>query len=167
MIVAAIVGVVVHIVVMSVIPAMAVHIIVVGIVVSGGAGIAGEGMIGGHGPGEGGTAVAGAEAQVGSCAIDFVVGHEVDTFQVDGHVDFIAGVGIPTIEPNFVKRRTDLLGPHFVDEAIGGHLILVAAPNHQFVLVVEHRHGAGSLMIGEIKDVFSCGGECGYNQGQG
>lgn len=61
-------------------------------------------MVGRHCPCKSGAMVGVFETQILGCAIDVVVGDKVDAFKVDGHVYFIAGVGIPAIKPYFVKR---------------------------------------------------------------
>ena len=99
-----VVGVVVDVRIEVPVPAGTVDVVVVGIVVDGGSGSADEVVVGGHDPGEGGTQVGGAEAEILCRTIDFAVLYEIDAFEVDGHEDFFAGIGIVAVQPYFVER---------------------------------------------------------------
>ncbi len=164
--VATIVGVVVHVAVVAVVPTMAVNVIVIGIVVVGGAGVAGEVVVGRHRPSEGRTMVSVAETEILGSAVHVAISQKIDALEVDRHVDFIARIGVPSVNPDFEERRADLLSPDFIDQAIGGQLVFIAAVDHQLVFVVEDGNSAGGLSVGEIKDVVGCSCEGCYNQSQ-
>ena len=52
-------------------------------------------------------------------------------------------------------RHLELSDIEIVDsDLVGGELVGIAAIDHQLVLIVEERDGAGSLAVGEIKDVL-------------
>ena len=161
-----VVGMVVEVWVVAVVPAGTVDVIVVGVVVYHRARRANVVVVRRHHPSEGGTAVGGAEAQVGGCTIDIAVGEQIDALQVDGHVDFVASIGIVAIQPDFVERSADLLCPHFVDKAVGGQLVLVAAVYHQLVLIVQVSYCSCSLVVSEIEDVVGGSAQCCYHQCQ-
>ena len=114
--------------------------------------VAHEGVVGRHRPVEVGRGHGAAEAQELRRAVHpvavWVV--EPDAGQVDGHIDFFAGVGIIAVQPDFVILAVDALGPHFVDYHVGGQFVLVTAVNHQFVLCVERIGHAVGLTAGEI-----------------
>ena len=114
--------------------------------------MAGKGTVGGHDPREGGQWAGVAETQCGGGAVHagacLVV--EPDAGEVDGHVDFVAGVGVEAVEPYFVELVVHAFGPNLVDEHVGLNLVVVAAVDHQFGLGVEVSHGAVGLAVGEI-----------------
>ena len=100
-------------------------------------------------------------------AVDVSVFNEPDAFEVDGHVDLFAGVGVIAVEPDFIERRGYLLGPHLVEEDVGGQFVCIAAVDHQFVLVVQERHGAQRLIVREVQCVRCPRGECREHEGKG
>lgn len=163
---ATIVGVIVDVGIVTPMPARTVDVVVVGVVVCRRTSHTDEGIVGRHDPYEGWAAVCVFEAQILCRAVDVAVLHQVDALEVDGHVDFFTCVGVVAIQPNLVERGADLLGPHLVDEHVGGQLVLVAAVNHQFVLTVEACYGARCLAVGEIEDVVCCNCHCGHHQSQ-
>ena len=153
---AVVVRMVVNVGVVAVVPTRTVDIVVVGIVVHHRTRGAYKGVVRRHCPHEGGSMVGVLEAQVLCRAIDVAILHQIDALKVDGHEDFLTRVGIVAIKPYLVERRADLLGPYFVDEYVGGQLVLVATVNHQLVLIVQAGYCACCLAVGEIKDVLGC-----------
>lgn len=111
-----------------------------------------EGVVGRHGPVEVGHGHVAAEAEVLSGAVhasaDGIV--EPDATQVEGHINFLAGIGIETKQPYFVELAVDGFGPDLVDDDIGGQLVLEAAVDHQLVLSVESCGHSGGLLVGEV-----------------
>ena len=137
-------------------PAVAVDIIVVTACVAWMVCDASVGVVGRYAPHECGHADIDAEAQVLGCVVHAAGAVEPNAMQVEGHVDFVAGVGIETVDPNLVVGGVDALHPDFVDEYVGGQLVLVATVNHQLVLIVQAGYCACCLAVGEIKDVLGC-----------
>lgn len=155
---AAIVGMVVHVGMVVEMPTRTVDVIVVGVVVGNGSWSPYKGIVAGHRPCEYRPRMGTAEPQVLGGAVDCFVAHQPDAFHVNRHIDFFTGIGIVAIEPDFVVRRRDLFGPDFVDKYVGGQFILIAAVNHQFVLIVEERDRSQSLVVGEVQCVGGSGG---------
>jgi hypothetical protein len=161
-----VVGVVVEVRIVAIVPARAVDVIVVGVVVYHRTRRAHIVVIRRHGPSEGWTAVGGPEAQIGGRTIDIAIGEQVDALQVDGHVNLVTGVGIVAIQPDFVERGADLLGPHLVDKAVGGQFVLIAAVDHQLVLIVQVSHCPRGLVVSKIEDVVGGSAQGCYHQCQ-
>lgn len=136
------------------VPAIAVDVMMVGVaavevrVVV----VAHKGVVGRHGPVEVGHGHVAAEAQILCCAVhasaDGIV--EPDATQVEGHINFLTGIGIETEQPYFVELAVDGFGPDLVDDDIGGQLVLEAAVDHQLVLSVESCGHSGGLLVGEV-----------------
>ncbi len=164
--IAAVIGVIVHMAIVAVVPTRTVDIVMISVVIGHGTGVACEVVIRRHGPCECGTSVMSAESKCLSSAVDVTAVDQVDAFEVDGHINFISSVGIPAVEPDFEERRADLLCPDFVNQAVGGQLVFIAAVNHNLVLIVEHRDCAGSLSVGEIENVVSSCAQCCNYQGE-
>ena len=133
-------------------PSMAMDVVVVGPCISGTVGEARVGVVGRDAPSDGGDADLDTEAQVLGCVVHAAGAVEPNAMQVEGHVDFVAGVGVETVDPNLVVGGVDALHPDFVDEYVGLNLVIVSAVNHQLVLGVEIVDGACGLAVGEVVD---------------
>ena len=84
-------------------PAGLMHMVMVGRGIVGSVMGASVGIVGWDAPNEGGHGGTIAEAKVGGCIVEPVVGpHEPDATEVDGHVDFLARPGIVAVKPNFI-----------------------------------------------------------------
>ena len=135
-----------------------VQVVVVRVVVA-----AHEGVVGRHGPVEVGRAHRAAETQVLCGAVYAVAVAVVEPYagKVDGHVDFLAGVGVVAVQPDFVVFAVDGFHPHFVDDDVSGQFVFVSAVYHQLRLCVERRGDAQRLWTGEVTNGF-----CGNGGGQ-
>lgn len=133
-------------------PTRLMDVIVVGIEESGGVEPTMEGAIGRHHPAPCGSPVGVAETQHGGSVVHTHAGTvvEPDATQVDGHIDFVAGVGIVAVEPNLIELGVDTFGPYLVDEYVGFNLIGIATIDHQLVLRIEVTDGSFGLRIGKI-----------------
>ena len=100
----AIVGVVGDVWIVSPVPAGTVNIVVVGIVVYLGTRQAHKWVVGRHCPYKCGPWAGVAETEELRRAIDTVVLHQIDAIQIDGHVYFLAGIGVETIQPYLIER---------------------------------------------------------------
>jgi len=163
---AEVVGVIVNGLIVAPVPSRTVYVVVVGVIVYRRSRGAYEWIVRGHGPDKGGACVCGAETQILRSTVDAPMLHQIDTFEVNGHVDFFTGVCVIAIQPYLEERRADLLSPHFVDEYVCGQFVFVAAVYHQFVLAVETGHCACCLVIGEIEDVLGFYAYRGHHQCQ-
>ena len=76
---------------------------------------------------------------------------EPDALQVYRHVDLLARVCIPAVDPQLVVSRVHLLGPHLVEQDVGLNLVLVAAVYHQLALAVQVAHRAVGLAAREVE----------------
>jgi hypothetical protein len=76
--------------------------------------------------------------------------------QVQRHIDFVARVGVVTIDPQLVVGRVHTLHPHLVDKNVSGNLIFVSAVDHHFSLRVQVAHRPGGLAESEVM-YRSCG----------
>lgn len=88
--------------------------------------------------------------------------------QVERHVDFVAGVGIESVDPDFVVGGVDSLHPDIINQHVCLNLVVVAAVNHEFLLRVEIVHSARGLAVSEIVDTPGRGSQAhqdhNYNQ---
>lgn len=111
-------------------PAVAVDVVVVGAHIAGVVRTAYECVVGRYVPHETRVAHGGVEAQV-LCGVVHAAGAvEPHALQVERHDDFVAGVGVVAIDPDFVIGRVDAFHPDLVDEDVGLDLIVVAAVEH-------------------------------------
>lgn len=133
-------------------PAEAVHFVVVGAGVAGAVRHAGVVVVGRHEPGECRHAHFYAEAEVLGGVVHAAGAVEPYALEVEGHVDFVAGVGVVAIDPEFVVGAVDAFHPHFVEEDVGLDFVVVSAVDHDFALRVEVVDGAGGLAVGEVVD---------------
>ena len=133
-------------------PARLVDVIVIGVEESGSVETTLEGAVGRHNPSEGGKRTGVAETQGGGSAVHTGAGGvvEPDAAEIDRHIDFVAGVGVETVDPNFVELGVDFFGPDFVDENVGLDFVVIAAVDHKLGLSVEVTDGALGLTEGEI-----------------
>ena len=132
-------------------PPVAVHGVVVASDIACRVVTAGIGVVGRDVPGKLGCTNRGMEAQVLRCIVDSAAcPEEPHTLQVERHIHLVAGVGVETVEPHLVERRVHPLHPHLVDQDIGLYLIVIAAVDHQFVLLVEETDGAQRLRVVEV-----------------
>ena len=76
---------------------------------------------------------------------------EPDALQVYRHVNLLARVCIPAVDPQLVVCRVHLLGPHLVQQNVGLNLVLVAAVYHQLALAVQVAHRAVGLAAREVE----------------
>lgn len=131
-------------------PSVGVHVIVIGAGVDGGVGDAGEGVVARYRPYDVGHEDIATEAQE-TCGIVHVA-HAVEPYalKVQGHEDFLAGVGVVAVDPDLVVAAVETLGPHVVDKDISFQLVGIAAVDHQLRLVIEIVHHAVGLGVGEI-----------------
>ena len=153
----AIVGMIVDMHMVGIMPPRTMHIVVERVIVGCWTRNAHKMMVARHFPTECGAWTAGAEPQIGCSTIDVPVGKQVDTLQVDGHKYLIACIGIKTVQPYLIERRTYLLRPHLVDDTICGQLVFVTAINHQFVLPIKVGNSSCRLIVGKIEDVVGSG----------
>lgn len=137
-------------------PAVTVDIVVVGAHISVSMDHTGVGAVGRDIPCQRGSVDIDSEAQVLCCVVHPTAAVEPYAFKVERHVNLVAGIGIPTVDPELIVGGVYTLHPDLVDEHIGGQLILVAEINHHLVLGVEVADGSHSLAVGEV--VYrSCG----------
>lgn len=161
-----IVGVVVYVRVVAIVPSLAVNVVVIGIIELCWACRTHIGVVWWHRPAEGRATMRGLESQIGGCAVDVAVGEQIDALQVDGHIYLVASVGIVAIQPNFVERGANLLGPNLVYKAVGRQLVLVAAVNHQLILIVQVSNSPCSLIVSKVENVVSGSAPCRHHQCQ-
>ncbi len=139
-------------------PTVAVDVVVVAAGMAAGVVYAAIAVVGRHLPCEVGLVYGSLETQVLCRIVGAAAAEQPDTVEVDGHVDLIARIGVPTEEPNLVVGGVDTFHPDVADENIGFYFVVVAAVEHQFVLSVEAAYGALGLAAGEIVDgAGSCG----------
>ena len=138
-------------------PTWLVDVIVVGVKESGGVETTLERTIGRHDPSESWKRTGIAEAQGGGSAVHTGSRGVVEPYasEIQRHIDFVAGVGVETVEPNFVELGVDLFGPHFVDENVGLDFVVIAAVDHKLGLSVEVTDSALGLTEGEIANGVS------------
>jgi len=131
---------------------MTVYVVVVGATVSMPVYHAGVGAIGRDVPGQRMSAHIDPEPQVLGCVVHVSCAVQPDAFQIEWHIDFVAGVGIVAVDPELVVGGVDSLHPYLVDKHVGRQLILVAEVNHHLVLSVEVTDRSGGLAVGEVVD---------------
>ena len=133
-------------------PSVAVNVIVVGASEVNWVVRTGVGIVGRNHPHKGRGGVGVMEPQIGGCAVHMARGvvEEPDGAEVDGHHDFLSGIGIVAVNPDFEELRVDSFGPCFVEEHVGLDFVFIAGINHQLVLrvqIVDRTHG---LREGEV-----------------
>ena len=133
-------------------PAVTVYVVVVTASVAGSVDYSCIGAVRGDVPSEARRSHIHPEAEVLSCVVHASATVEPYAFEVERHVDFVAGVGIPAVDPELIVGGVDTLHPDFVDKHVGGQLILVAEVDHHLVLRVEVAHCPCGLAVGEVVD---------------
>ena len=133
-------------------PSVAVNVIVVGASEVNWVVWTGVGIVGRNHPHKGRGGVCVMEAQIGGSAVHMARGvvEEPDGAEVDGHHDFLSGIGIVAVNPDFEELRVDSFGPCFVEQHVGLDFVFIAGINHQLVLrvqIVDRTHG---LREGEV-----------------
>lgn len=106
-----------------------------------------------------------AEAQVLRRVVHMSGAVEPDALQVYWHVNLLASVGVPAVNPQLIVCRVHFLGPDLVQQNIGLDFVLIATVNHQFALSVEITHRSVRLAAGEVEHRRGAGrdGPCHHN----
>ena len=133
-------------------PAVAMDIIVVTACVSVAVFHSRVGVVGRNPPDERGHPHIHPEAQVLRRVVHPSSAVQPYTMQVDRHVDFVARVGIESVEPYLIVRRVHPLHPDVVYEHVGLYLVVIPAVNHQLPLAVQVVHCATGLAVGKVVD---------------
>lgn len=138
-------------------PAVTVYVVVVGASVPMPVNHSRVGAVGRDVPCQAGHSHIRPEPQVLCCVVHASAAEEPHSFQVERHVNFVAGVGVPAVDPELVVGGVHTLHPYLVDKHVGGQLVLIAEVDHHLVLSVEVAHGSGGLTVREVVDR-----PCGY-----
>ena len=94
----------------------------------------------------------GVEPQILRCVVHPSCTIEPDAVEVDGHIDFVASVGVVSIDPYLVIGGVDALHPHLVQQYIRFYFVIVAAVNHYLLLCVQVGDCTLSLRPSEVVD---------------
>lgn len=118
-------------------PAVPVDIVMVGTRIANAVCYAGIRVVGRYVPDQRGGAYINPKAQVLSSIVHASCTVEPYTLQVQGHIDFVAGIGIVAIDPEFIVGGVHSFHPNFVEEDVGLNLIVISAVNHDFALRIQ------------------------------